>query len=116
MDVKMKLVRFFKEHDFDRLECQDHEHLCDVAGCHDLKVSQYEHYADELEKKFPTEKEIAVQLQARYGCFRNTDLMRGIYVHNCYEHPGMHTDDRDVFCGEMKKLARGIYELWEKKL
>lgn len=40
------LVELLREHNFDRLVCYDHESgSCDPAGCHDLRITQEEHYA-----------------------------------------------------------------------
>lgn len=41
-------AELFKAHMFDRMECHDHPEAkgCCPAGCHDLNVSQNQHYAD----------------------------------------------------------------------
>ena len=38
------LIDLLKAHDFGRMECSDHDgRCCPEGGCHDLRVSQYEH-------------------------------------------------------------------------
>jgi hypothetical protein len=44
------LAELFKAHDFSRVECSDHDGQCCPAGCHDLNVSQYVHYATQAAK------------------------------------------------------------------
>ena len=40
------LSDLLKAHNFDRMECADHEgRCCPEGGCHDLRLSQYDHYA-----------------------------------------------------------------------
>jgi len=48
------LVELLREHNFDRLVCYDHEQgSCDPAGCHDLRITQEEHYARLLTALLP---------------------------------------------------------------
>lgn len=38
-------MELFKEHDYQRMTCYDHDGHCCSAGCHGLQENQYEHYA-----------------------------------------------------------------------
>lgn len=45
-ELRERAADLFKAHDFDRMECADHDHpCCPEGGCHDVIESQYEHYA-----------------------------------------------------------------------